>query len=163
MLATETAFSYFFTYSSFSFIWTGACSDLALLPVVDLVWDGDGNGNGTVGWQRPATVRARASGAFAGSLPFTLSALPTVQANATRFAFPSTCVDAHAHTCNCTPFVLPLFFFLVFSPVAYTGRLAFVQVAAAFCPTRWSSTWSTAWVRSVSRVPSISRPPTALC
>lgn len=81
--------------------------------MVDLVWDGDGNGNGngTVGWQRPATVRARASGAFAGSLPFALSALPTVQANATRFAFPSTCVDAHAHTCNCTPFVLPLFFF----------------------------------------------------
>lgn len=91
-----------FAHPCCSPIWTGACSDLALLPVVDLVWDGDGNG--TVGWQRPATVRARASGAFAGSLPFTLSTLPIVQANATRFAFPG----AHPRL----PFFFSVCFFL---------------------------------------------------
>lgn len=98
--------SHFFYLLVFPFIWTGACSDLALLPVVDLVWDGDGNG--TVGWQKPAVVRARASGTFAGSLPFALSALPTVQANATQFAFPGTCAPATAPSSLCVSSYSPL-------------------------------------------------------
>ncbi|AVK74988.1 Beta helix incomplete domain containing protein [Pandoravirus quercus] len=67
----------------------GVCSDLALLPVVSIEWADSTGGSdaGLVGWQRPAMVRARASGAFVGSLPFTLSGPTSVQANATQFVF----------------------------------------------------------------------------
>ncbi|WBR14533.1 Autotransport protein domain-containing protein [Pandoravirus kuranda] len=63
----------------------GTCPDLVLLPVVDLHWqDSDGL---VVGWTRPVTLRAYATAAFVGQVPFAMASNIPLAANATAFVF----------------------------------------------------------------------------
>lgn len=65
----------------------GTCPDLVFLPVVDLHWDETLGDNVALGWTRPAVLRAYATSAFAGMVPFLVSSETPLAANATGFVF----------------------------------------------------------------------------